>query len=65
MCDTPRSAVPGPEQTVRPLTGVLTDLAGFCDNCHGPAADAADAVNDHFDDLAAAGWIPIVPTDHA
>lgn len=50
------------EQAARSLASVLTDLAGFFDNCHGPAADA---VNDHFDDLAAADWIPIVLDEHA
>lgn len=44
------------------LDEVLTDLATFFDNCHGPVADA---VNNYFDDLATANWIPILLAHHA
>jgi hypothetical protein len=56
---------PGPvldEQAVQSLAGVLSDLAGFFDGCSGPVADA---MNDHFNDLAAADWLPIVLDEHA
>lgn len=59
---TTTDGLPLDEPTVRSLVTVLTDLAGFFDNCHGPAADA---VNDHFDDPAAADWIPILLDGHA
>lgn len=49
-------------QTVWALVSALTDLAAFFDDCHRPVADT---VNDHFDDLAAADWVPIVPADYA
>ncbi|MBW8804146.1 MAG: hypothetical protein JF587_09865 [Catenulisporales bacterium] len=47
------------EQARRSMINILTDLAGFFEDC------PADAVNAHFDDLAAADWIPIVLNDHA
>lgn len=47
---------------IRSLVHVLEQLAEFFDD-----ADEAvgDAVSDHFDDLAAPDWIPLVLTDHA
>jgi hypothetical protein len=50
------------ERTTRSLVSVLTDLTGFFDNA-SPAV--ADAINDHFGDLAAADWVPIVLAEHA
>jgi hypothetical protein len=50
------------EQSTRSLISILADLAAFFDNCQG---QTADDVSDHFDDLAAVDWIPIVLAEHA
>lgn len=47
---------------IRSLISVLEQLAEFFDDAN---AVVADAVSDHFDDLAAPDWIPLVLTGHA
>ena len=52
----------GAQRTVRSLISILTDLAEFIERCQD---QTADDVGEHFDDLAAADWVPIMLEQHA